>query len=48
MFSIQVNNTTFIMQHKILERIIRQYIREQYTIDDIIRIVKVGVENENK
>lgn len=48
MFSIKVNETTYIMQHKILERIIRQYIREQYTIDDIIRIVKVGVENENK
>lgn len=48
MFSIKVNETTYIMQHKILERIVRQYIREQYTIDDIIRIVKVGVENENK
>ncbi len=48
MFSIKVNETEYIMQHKILERIIRQYIRLQYTIDDIIRIVKVGVENESE
>lgn len=48
MFSIKVNSTTYVMQYKILERIIRNYIREEYTIDDIIRIVKAGLKNENK
>ena len=43
MFSIKVNSTTYIMQYKILERIVRQYIREHYTTDDIVKIIKVGV-----
>lgn len=47
MFSIKVNKTTYIMQHKILERIVRQYIREHYTTDDIVKIIKIGVENED-
>ena len=47
MFSIKVNKTTYIMQHKVLERIVRQYIRVHYTTDDIVRIIKVGVENED-
>ena len=40
MFRIVVNGKDYIMLHKTLEQVLRRYIREKYTVEQIVEVVK--------
>ena len=40
MFRIVIDGNVFIMLHKTLEQVVRRYIRENYTIERILSVIK--------